>query len=162
MPRVFTQTFGVVAAFIEREGKFLLVKEKHPGLDFGKWNHPAGWIDLGEDPVAAVRRETREETGYLFEPTDLLGVYSLAKKYKAAEHGGALPHGIKLVFLGRLGEKVSEPMADEISATRWFSAEEIEKLDSSELRDADIKIMLREYLAGRRYPLDSVHHSIQE
>jgi ADP-ribose pyrophosphatase len=34
---------------------------------------PAGGIDPGEDPVAAVRRELREEIGYLPEKVDRLG-----------------------------------------------------------------------------------------
>ena len=51
MVRVFTQTFGVVSAFIEKDGKILLVKEKKSGVDNGKWNHPGGWIEIGEDPL---------------------------------------------------------------------------------------------------------------
>jgi ADP-ribose pyrophosphatase len=58
--RVFTQTFAVAAAIIEKEGKVMLVRENLPGNpDDGKWSHPAGWIDAGEHPVEAVKREAK-------------------------------------------------------------------------------------------------------
>ena len=65
--RVFTQVFGVVGAIIEKEGKILLVKEAGTH-DKGKWNQPAGWIDVGEDPIEMVKRELKEETGLDFNP----------------------------------------------------------------------------------------------
>ena len=64
MTRVFTQTFGVVGGLLERDGKILLVREaQRKGPDNGKWNHPAGWIDVGENPIEAVKREVLEEVG---------------------------------------------------------------------------------------------------
>ena len=81
MSRVYTQTFGVAAGLLERDGKFLLVQENnqaHP--DHGKWNQPAGWIDVGENPITAAAREVKEETGYDFTPTHLLGIYALVRK----------------------------------------------------------------------------------
>ena len=67
--RVFTQTFGVVGGLLERDGKIFLVREaQRKGPDNGKWNHPAGWIDVGENPVEAVKREVLEESGFSFSP----------------------------------------------------------------------------------------------
>lgn len=53
--RVFTQTFGVVGAIIEKNGKILLVKETKKGCK-GKWSYPAGWIDIGENVIDAAKR----------------------------------------------------------------------------------------------------------
>jgi len=62
-----------VAAVIEHEGRFLLVEEQTPeGL---KLNNPAGHLEPGETPQAAVVREALEETGREFVPEALLGVY---------------------------------------------------------------------------------------
>ena len=78
-PRVFTQTFCIVGAIIERGGKILLVQEAQ-GHDRGKWNQPAGWVDPGEDPLIAVSREIKEETGFDFKPESIVGIYSIVNE----------------------------------------------------------------------------------
>jgi len=154
--RVFTQTFGVVAAVIEKEGKFLLVQEsRRKGSEHGQWNHPAGWIDVGEDPIEAVKRETKEETGYDFKPSALLGLYSIVKR----KENGEIRHAIKLVFLGTISRK-QEKLADDILDTKWFSAEEINNMDKDTLRDADIKKILRDFSSGQHFPLKILTHSL--
>lgn len=161
MERVFTQTFCGAGALIERGGKFLLVREHHPRhADHGKWNQPAGWIDVGEDPLLAAAREVREETGFTFTPTHLLGVYSLVRKDMTGPRG--TPHVFKLIFVGRIGDAAGERTGDEISEARWFSPEEIYAMDSATLRDQDIKIEVRDFLAGARYPLSLITHTMQE
>lgn len=161
--RVFTQVFGVVGAIIEREGKFLLVKEHHPGHSAdGKWNQPAGWIDVGEHPIDAVVREVREETGLQFTPTHLLGVYSLVKRNEGRIDAHQEPrHSIKLIFISTHAGTSGNFSNDEISETKWFSPEEIYAMDGAKLRDSDIKREVRDYLSGVRYPLEIVTHTMQ-
>lgn len=155
--RVFTQTFGVVGAMLEKDGKFLLVKEIKE-IAKGKWNHPGGWIDVGEDPLEAVKREVKEESGFDFTPKNILGVYSLSKEAgKEAGH-----HAIKLIYIGDISKQQEGRMEEEISETRWFLPEEIEAMDGDTLRDMDIKIMVKDYFAGKRYPLDLLTHTVQE
>ncbi len=155
--RVFTQTFGVVGAILEKDGRFLLVKELKSAAK-GKWNQPAGWIEVGENPADAVKREVKEETGFDFEPKNILGIYSLSKEY-GIESGH---HPIKIMFIGDISEKPGEYMKDEISETKWFTPEEIESMDLDTLRDADIKKMVRDYISGKKYPLDLLTHTKQE
>jgi len=154
--RVFTQTFGVVGAMIERGGKFLLVKEKKASAK-DKWNHPAGWIDVEENTVNAVKREVKEETGFDFEPKNILGIYVLVKQEQKDLH-----HAIKIIFTGEIGENQEKYMEDEISEVKWFMPEEIENMDLNTLRDADIKTMVKDYLAGKKYPLDIITHTTQK
>ncbi len=62
-----------VAAVVERDGRFLLVEEHtERGLLL---NQPAGHLEAGESIVAAVVRETLEETAWEFAPEHLIGVY---------------------------------------------------------------------------------------
>jgi len=161
MERVFTQTFGVVGALLVRDGKVLLVKEAGKKSYKGKWSQPAGWIEVGEDVVAAAKREVEEETGYEFGPTHLLGVYSLVRDDLTKELG-ATPHAIKLIFLGDISEKPAKDLHDDISETKWFSPEEIERMDESSLRDLDIKQMARDYFSGKKYSLDIIRHTVSK
>ncbi len=157
--RVFSQTFVVAAAIVEQDGQFLLVKEAKPP-DRGKWNQPAGWIEVGESPIEAIKHEVKEETGFEFKPTAVLGIHSLVRKEKASERG--IPHAIKILFIGEIKESSEKYKEDEISEIRWFSPDEIEKMDLKTLRDLDIKKAVNDYLAGKKYPLDIITHTISQ
>lgn len=141
------------------------MKENNPSHpDHGKWNQPAGWIDVGENPIEAVSREVREETGLSFTPTHILGLYSLVRKDNAGKSGlGSLPHPLKIIFTGT-AEECSGGRVDpnEISEIRWFFPEEIYAMDIKTLRDANIKDEVRDYIVGKRYPLELLTHTVQE
>jgi len=154
--RIFTQTFGVVGALIEKDGKFLLVQETKPAVK-GMWNHPAGWLEIWEDPTEAVKREVKEETGFDFEPQNILGIYSFAKL-----EGGDVHHAVKIIYIGKILGEQGKYWEHEISQTKWFTPEEIENMDLNTLRDKDIKTMVKDYLAGKKYPLDIITHTVQK
>lgn len=53
-----------VIAFIYRDDQVLLIhREKPKAFAYGKWNGVGGHIEKGEDPLTAIRREVKEETG---------------------------------------------------------------------------------------------------
>ncbi|MBI4363263.1 MAG: NUDIX domain-containing protein [Candidatus Doudnabacteria bacterium] len=158
--RVFSQTFAVVGAILEKDGKILFIKEADPTPDQGKWSHPAGWIDPGENPIEAAKREVKEESGYDFEPTALLGIYSLVRKDRTDKLPD-VPHAIKLLFVGTISDQQSE-LASDSAETKWFSPEEIYAMDAQTLRDVDIKQAVKDYFAGKRYPLEVIRHTINE
>lgn len=160
--RVYTQTHGVVAAIIESEGKILLVQENAPGEPSHElWNQPAGWIDVGEDPIIACSREVKEETGLDFKPTGLIGIFSLVKP-KLSEKLGGLPHSIKLVFRGEItGGSLMSPN-EEIMDLKWFTPADIYKLSSPPLRDEDISREVRAYFTNQYIDLSFIHHLIQK
>ncbi len=160
MVRVLTQTFGVVGGLLERDGKILLVREaQRKGPDHGKWSHPAGWIDVGENPIEAVKREVQEESGFSFTPRYVLGVYSLVRRDIEKELG-TTPHAIKIIFIGDISEIQNGNLQDDVSETRWFSPDEIYSMDQETLRDLDIKQMVRDYFAGKKFPLEMVIHTV--
>jgi 8-oxo-dGTP diphosphatase len=49
---------------VNQDGALLLqLREATAKMDPGRWGLPGGHVEPGEDPVAAARRELREETG---------------------------------------------------------------------------------------------------
>ena len=159
--KTFSQTFGAAGAIVEKNGKILLVKEKKETAK-NEWNHPAGWIEVGEDPVYTVKKEMAEETGFQFEPTHILGIYSYHEK-KLKEKFGITPHPIKIIFLGKITGRVEDKFrADEIAEVKWFLPEEIEAMDKNTLRDSDIKTIVKDYFAGKKYSLDLLLHTVNE
>lgn len=156
MERDYSQTFGVVGALIERDGKILLVKETKATV-IGKWSHPAGWLEVGENTLEAVKREVKEETGFDFEPKSILGIYLLVK-----DEAGVIHHPVKIIFLGDIFDKETAALADDVSETKWFTPEEIENMDLNTLRDLDIKTMVKDYFLNKKYPLNLLTHTIQK
>jgi len=160
-PRVFTQCYCAAGAIIEKDGKFLLVQEKKSGKfpGAGKWNQPAGWVDVGEDAAVAAAREVREETGLEWEPKGLLGIYALVRNDQVG-HFGATPHVFKYIFRGTVVGGELCPQPDEVDEVKWFSPEEIFAMDALVLRDPDIKQEVRDYMAGVSFPLSLIHHTV--
>ena len=157
--RVFTQTFVVVGAVIEKNGRFLLVKEAG-GTDKGKWNFPAGWLDIGESPATGIKREVEEETGHEFIPDAILGIYSLVRK-DCLKTLGCIGHPVKIIYLGQIADDIISDLQGDVSEIKWFSPEDIDAMDSKALRDMDIKNEIRDYLAGKKYPLELLTHTVQ-
>ncbi|HEV2593520.1 MAG TPA: NUDIX domain-containing protein, partial [Gaiellaceae bacterium] len=64
-------------AVIVRDRHVLLGRRAHdPGR--GRWDLPGGFLQEGEDAVAALRREVREETNLELELLDFLGTWNEA------------------------------------------------------------------------------------
>jgi len=63
----------VAVVAIDGDSNVLLVNQFRKAVGKELLEIPAGGIDPGEDPVAAVRREMQEETGYLPQKLEKLG-----------------------------------------------------------------------------------------
>jgi len=146
--KIFSQPYVVVGVILEKDNKFLLVQEGK--IDIGKWNIPAGWLDLNENILAGAVRETKEETGLDIELTGLLGVYASAKKGNIY-----INHAVRFIFTAKLlSEKLNYPK-DEISAARWFTYQEIKSM-AEQLRSRTILPQIEDYRAGKIYSLDVI------
>jgi 8-oxo-dGTP pyrophosphatase MutT (NUDIX family) len=135
----------VVAAIVERDGKFLLVEEMAEGRLV--LNQPAGHLDEGESLMDAAVRETLEETAWHFVPEALLGVYRWPHPTKGVTY-------LRFAFIGHVTRHESERSLDrEIVRTLWLTPEEI-RAERSRHRSPQVERCLNDYLAGQRYPLE--------
>ncbi|KUL32060.1 NUDIX hydrolase [Streptomyces regalis] len=89
-------------AICVRDGQLLLARSPAPGGGF-EWVLPGGGMEHGEDPYDTVVREVEEETGYLVEPTGLLGMDSVHRLIPGRRLRPAVDHqGLGLVYEARI------------------------------------------------------------
>lgn len=139
-----------VAAVIEQAGKFLLVEENTD--DGVLFNQPAGHLDEGESLVAAVIRETLEESAYHFVPDSLIGIYQWTHPDRERTY-------LRFAFAGVITAHDPERELDEgIIRTVWQTAAEIRSL-SQRHRSPLVVDCMEDYLAGVRYPLTLLRYS---
>jgi ADP-ribose pyrophosphatase YjhB (NUDIX family) len=62
-------------AFVERDGHFLVLERGQEPYR-GRWDLPGGFVEAGESPAEAVRREVFEETGLRIEAPSVIGAYT--------------------------------------------------------------------------------------
>src|ERR1700719_3273107 len=117
---------GVGAIIIEGD-RVVLVKRAHPPLQ-AEWSIPGGVLEVGELVREAAIRESREETGLIVEPGELLGVYDrvLRDSEKRVQY-----HYVLIDFLCRrvAGELAAASDAAEV---RWLTPEELPALRLAE------------------------------
>lgn len=142
-----------VAAVIEQQGRFLLVEELVNGRRV--FNQPAGHLEAGESLVEAVIRETREETGYEFRPSGLLGVYLW-------EHPDKRRSYLRVAFSGPASAPTGEPRLDDgIIGVHWLSPQELFQREP-QLRSPMVTRCVAAYRAGIGYPLDALIHLLPD
>lgn len=140
----------VGANLIEKDGKFLLIQEGKlvKGVT-GKWNFPAGKMDLNEKIIDCAKREGLEESGFSIEPEYLIGAYQHFDNRDGVDYD-------VMVFVFK-SDIVSGKLAqhnDEIMDLKWLTKEEIEnKFNKGELRRPFVYHAIEKYLNGEKYSL---------
>jgi 8-oxo-dGTP pyrophosphatase MutT (NUDIX family) len=138
-----------VAAVIEQHGRFLLVEEEtEKGLGL---NQPAGHLDEHESLLEGVARETLEETGYVFRPEAIVGVYLWHAAEKELTY-------LRFAFSGTvLGHDPKRPLDTGIVRTLWLAPEEI-AAESRRHRSPLVQRCIDDYRSGQRHSLALLTH----
>jgi 8-oxo-dGTP diphosphatase len=104
--------FAVTAAAIVTDGRGRVLLLKHRFRPGSGWGLPGGFIEKGEQPEAALRRELREEIGLEVELLKLFAVRAFKK-----------PKQVEIVFMGQaLGSP--DELSFEIQEAVWFLPDE--------------------------------------
>jgi 8-oxo-dGTP diphosphatase len=107
--RRFTASVGAV--IFDGQGQILLLE--HVFRPEGGWGIPGGFLNKGEQPEAALRRELREEIGIEVQDVELLLARTLPQ-----------PRQIEFYFRARaLGRP--EPCSFEIKSAGWFRVDDL-------------------------------------
>jgi ADP-ribose pyrophosphatase YjhB (NUDIX family) len=101
----FTVTAGAV--IFNRRGEVLLLKHRfRPGSG---WGLPGGFLQAGEQPQDALRRELCEETGLEIDKVEIFS----ARSYRKSRQ-------IEIVFVAQ-AEGEAQPKSLEIERAAWFA-----------------------------------------
>ena len=138
-----------VAAVVERDGQFLFVEERASGRVV--LNQPAGHLEKNETFLEAVAREALEETGWIFVPEAVTGIYVWQPEHLTRTF-------LRVAFAGRLeGHDPSRPLDHGILRTRWLDREQL-VAQQARHRSPLVLRCVDDYLGGTRYPLDLLSH----
>lgn len=109
-----------VSCVISSNGKFLLHKKKKDSF----WNLIGGRVSLGESSIDAVRREIKEEIGC---SCSIKSLANVSENFFTLNN--TVYHEILMIFYGELEDDIKEENIESDIEIKWFSREEIEKLD---------------------------------
>lgn len=105
------------AIVLGEEDRVLLAKRaSDPGA--GLWDLLGGFIDEGEEPLAALVREVEEETALRVEPGEYLGAYP-------DRYGDKGIYTLNLYWLARITGGELSLDEQELREVAWFRAEEL-------------------------------------
>jgi ADP-ribose pyrophosphatase len=113
---------GVLAVPVTVDGKLVLVRQYRFAVQGRLFEFPAGTLELGEEPLETVKRETAEETGYQSDKWESLGKFFLAPGYSDE---------IIYAFIAQNLEKLETPPnldEDEDIETVILAVEDVEKM----------------------------------
>ena len=105
----FTVTAGAVI-FNDQKQVLLL---KHRFRAGSGWGLPGGFLERGEQPIEALRRELREEIGLELEDVEIFASRSFEK-----------PKQVEVLFRARANANV-KPLTMEVERAEWFSIESL-------------------------------------
>ncbi|MEM9773575.1 MAG: NUDIX hydrolase [Chloroflexota bacterium] len=118
-PIVNLRNYINVVAF-DRTGKVLIIDGYKHGIGRSSWQIMGGYVEEGEDPLVAAKRELLEETGLESDQWEPLGTFIGDANRRASE---------ATFFIARNCVKVAEPDSGDLEdyVMRWVLAEEVQQ-----------------------------------
>ncbi|WP_225799876.1 NUDIX hydrolase [Streptomyces sp. NK15101] len=106
-----------------------------------RWTLPGGGMDHGEDPVHTVVREVEEETGYLTEPTALLGIDSIRRSWLRRLGAPGDWQGLRIIYEARItGGALRNEEDGSTDLAAWHPLDSVPSLTRVELVDIGLQL----------------------
>lgn len=117
---VFRMRRCAMTVVLDEPGERLLLIWRHRFIvDQWGWEVPGGYVDPGEDGLAAAAREVEEETGWRPRSVEFLLTFQPAIGSADAPQD---------VYVARGADLVGEPEIDEAEAVRWVPIDEAQEM----------------------------------
>jgi 8-oxo-dGTP diphosphatase len=117
LPREIPSTIRIVAAVIERDGKYLITQRRSTAVLPGLWEFPGGRVEAGESDETALRREVGER----------IGVDVVVKAAIASRHHQYEGYSVDLNLYQAELTPTQHPQALRVADFRWVASTEFDK-----------------------------------
>jgi len=109
----FNAAVSAAAILVGEDGRALFIRRGHePGA--GKLAFVGGFVDAGERPEDALRREAGEEVGVALD-----GITYLASSPNRYPYRGVTYHVVDLIFVARIAAGSAPRVLDGVAAIEW-------------------------------------------
>ena len=113
----------VVVGVLEKKGKLYVQQRPHKSHYAGKWEFPGGKVMVGEQHIAALVRELKEELG--IDIDEIVPLVVFPSLVPNSNHGGKSA----TIHAFMVGKWNPQPKGMEGQRGGWLTNEEIRKLD---------------------------------
>jgi ADP-ribose pyrophosphatase YjhB (NUDIX family) len=124
-------------AILIKDNKVLMVKANR-GLAKDMWILPGGFISYGEHPIASLKREVKEETGFDIEVKEFIDADTEIFE-------GSELYMMILTYLCEVAGGSLKPDPDEIGEAKYFDIEDAIKITGSPFTKKALKIYKDNY-----------------
>jgi ADP-ribose pyrophosphatase len=135
--------FVLIVAF-DNEMRVAVVRQFRPGTEQWYWALPAGYVNVGEEPVAAALRELAEETGFRALSAEVVGELHPLPGYVRST--------ATVVLCSNL-EATGETLDQEIDQVEWLSfrtaVDRVVSGDINEMQAVAALLIVREIIDRR-------------
>jgi 8-oxo-dGTP diphosphatase len=109
-------TIRVVAAVIEKDGRYLITQRRASAVLPLLWEFPGGKVEPGETDADALQREVQHRLGVRVEPGELISYVNHPYEHYAVD-----------LYLYECRIESGEPSAANVSDFRWVTSAEFER-----------------------------------
>jgi len=125
------ETIRVVAAVIERDGRYLITQRRASAVLPLLWEFPGGKVEPGETDADALQREVEHRLGVRVEPGELISYVNHPYERYAVD-----------LYLYECQIASGEPAAVNVSDFRWVMSSEFDRYDFTPADEASMSKLL--------------------